>query len=484
MAENQRKVNLDEIITNLIARLEEIRTRDKPQATKTRQEKAAAKPVHTALYTDGRKSDNGKLTVNTYNRYLSRIRKALADTGYKSHQFAPAVMRAAKKHPKLAAKFEAMLDMPFNDALAALTALRKEAIKKNLDYKVIESISSVRKSITPPIMLALAMNEINREDFKGGQASTIRKKQSRLTTLKIADIKDLIIKLLNTAKGHRNEAECLALGIAMATGRRQVEVVLRGDFGLVGRRAGDIRFSGQAKTKEDIGERIIPVLAPATLIDEAIKRMRATDRVQALRDELEGMTGDKLAIEFNARVRNFTTVARGVLLSTFGEKSTINEKTDKPDNWTFKDSRAIYAKTSYVIYMNKERKAGRPISTEDVYFYDKLGHTDVNAKESYKAFHVEIDSESDVTPVKAKEIRDNRLTPAQRLKELKAAAKHGYITGNKTYTNVMARIIERVTDNPEQNITKQWIRDDVKGGKTIRLMEVYRYIEKKGLLAV
>ncbi|KSB67478.1 hypothetical protein LFZ49_22025, partial [Salmonella enterica subsp. arizonae serovar 62:z36:- str. 5335/86] len=72
-------IGIGEIISNLVTEVNEIERSDIPQGDKTRKFKSLASKVKNALYMDKRKyRGNGlknRITANTYNAYMTRIRK-------------------------------------------------------------------------------------------------------------------------------------------------------------------------------------------------------------------------------------------------------------------------------------------------------------------------------------------------------------------------------------------------------------------------
>ncbi|WP_299011978.1 hypothetical protein, partial [uncultured Shewanella sp.] len=56
--------------------------------------------------------------------------------------------------------------------------------------------------------------------------------------------------------------------------------------------------------------------------------------------------------------------------------------------WVLKDGRAIYARITYAEYSASEKKAGRLPMADDLFFKQKLGHTDSATQQNYKQFQM------------------------------------------------------------------------------------------------
>ncbi|HFY9634396.1 TPA: protelomerase, partial [Salmonella enterica] len=84
---------IGEIISNLVTKVDEIERSDISQGDKTRKFKSLASKVKNALYMDKRKyRGNGlknRITANTYNSYMTRIRKQFDDRLH--HNFAQTI---------------------------------------------------------------------------------------------------------------------------------------------------------------------------------------------------------------------------------------------------------------------------------------------------------------------------------------------------------------------------------------------------------
>ena len=474
MAENQRKVDLDKIISGLINNLEEIRNSDAEQKYKTQKEKRLGSSVHKALYSDGRKAERHQVSLTTYNRYLTKVRKAVSQMDYKRFDFDKQITRSIKKFPEHKERLDSYLSLNLNDVLDDMKQWKKEIgipQKGSRNEKLFNEVLGKLNPL-PPIFDSLSLKAADKQRFKAHQVDKIESKQTSLTELKLSDIKEAITELLNTSPSDPRLCEKLALGVSLACGRRQIEVCYLSDFKTVRNNNYKLQVDGIAKNK-DKGKVIIPTLADSKSIIEAVKKLRSHKTMKEIYSFMDASINKNEM--FNNKSRTFTTEANHYLLNKFGKKA------DK-SNWVFKDSRAIYARASYFVYCSEQKQKGCPISAEDIFYTQNLAHTDKDAQKSYKAF--------DVTGNNADRIDHEELvsaggrTPQERIKALKEFSKNPIIEDNKSFRNVMEKMIPMIEKNPTQLITRIWIRNDVKGAKTIRLNELFEKLERENLLMV
>ena len=475
MAANQKKVDLKNIISQLKKELEKARLPENSRR-RSQDEKAAGNRVHALLYSDGRATEStrktGKVSLTTYNRYLTDIRKSLIEMGDVNHTWRAQIKRAIKNHQGHEVRLTAMIDAPLATIITELAAWRAELVG---DRKTVALRELLKNGLRPyPVVFeGLMMKGAFSEDFQIHQKSKIKEKQSALVDVDFDALVALSTELLCVPESDPLHAEKLALGVSLAAGRRQVETCAQGTFSAIPRKPYFLKFYGQAKAKGQKEEFKIPALAPAKLIIDAVKRLRKTDVMRVIFEFMNGVSDSEKNKMFNNKSRCFTLASRDILESHLGKKQ-------NGEQWTFKDSRALYAKAAYLLYKQDQKKAKKQICTEDIFYSEFLGHTDDQAKESYKAFNVSGSKIERITETMIKE-ETEKNSPAARLDGLRSLACKKIITENKTYTNVMCKIIAMIEQSPTQHITKTWMRTDVKGGKTITLNALFEIIEKAGL---
>ncbi|WP_235861193.1 protelomerase family protein, partial [Photobacterium phosphoreum] len=143
--------------------------------------------------------------------------------------------------------------------------------------------------------------------------------------------------------------EALATGIALATGRRAIEVLIQGEFEQIGKYS--ISFSGQAKERTGIDHTNkfeIYSLIDADKVISAIEVLRNYPNIKAMIKELN----DGRHYQFNELVHNRTATH----LNNFMREmmSGANIDTGIGRNWVFKDTRAIYAAICFKLFFDTD----------------------------------------------------------------------------------------------------------------------------------
>ncbi|WP_329502364.1 protelomerase family protein [Pseudomonas aeruginosa] len=190
----------------------------------------------------------------------------------------------------------------------------------------------------------------------------------------------------------------LALGLALATGRREVEILKLAKFEKVGEF--ELEFSGQAKRRGgvDYGDSYrIYTLLQADVVLEAFAKLRAMPEVL----ELQHLDNT----EVNRRVaKTLNTQAKRV----FGNQERV-----------FKDSRAIWARVVFELHFTRDARWAKV--NETVFWREMLGHEDMDTQESYKAFKI------DYTPPAKPAAPASKY--GSRLEALEALDEHEQIAG-------------------------------------------------------
>ena len=475
MAKNQEKVNLSEIISVTVEKFVEIMNEDIKQNRKTQKEKRLAEGCKKALLEGDKRSNPTPVTLFTANKYLSKIRSAISDLGYKHHALAKVVKKLSKQYPEHKTMLDKLETLPLREAadlkkttIDKLFELRKnenDATNKKLISDQYNELSAIK--LAPAFMSYLAFNNDDKREIKDQKDKTIKEKKTHKIVINMSKVTNLIADLLSTSVSDPKRAEKLALGVALATGRRQIEVCVQGNFNKA--EEYKIKFSGIAKSRGSDREVVIPSLAPVDAVLEALEYVRNSELMEKIKGSMTEQSIYSANEMFNNKNRGLTIQASKIFNDAFGVK---------PDSsvWTFKDSRAIYAKTAYEMYKkDSESKNEKTRIDEDIFLTEKLGHNDKDAKDSYKAFEIIPDDITKADPSKLVE-----RTPEQRLDGLKELLNNSAIQQNRLEKN-LERVIEFVEKTPEQQITKIWLRKEVKGGKTIRLNMLQEIIAKAGL---
>ena len=259
----------------------------------------------------------------------------------------------------------------------------------------------------------------------------------------------------------------LVAGLVMASGRRSIEVVsyLTANFKPTKNKL-EAEFTTNAKTKEEKTYRI-PLLVDYETFESALTRLRKTPRISKLLDRVKD--------ENSSDVRN-RLISNSIQhqLSQFIKGFTGNDLAE------LKDGRAMYARIAYVEYCSIERKAGREPNADDLFFQERLGHTEPSTQQSYKKFVVT----NEVNNRTVKQTKNEAIEQAQdsidRLAKLKELFKSEVITDSKAFSKYAEFIIEQVSSNPLTKVASTFIKSNLGGNKGI-ILQFVKIVKEAGL---
>lgn len=183
----------------------------------------------------------------------------------------------------------------------------------------------------------------------------------------------------------------LVIGVALATGRRAVEVIHQGTFKAVNSHC--ILFGGQAKKGRGVVVKPyeIPTLIDTGLIVDAVNRLRNTDKYKDLEKELKSIKPEKRNKAINtacSRMLNYTA------------KRVLDPKTKPKDSLVkFKDSRVIAVQAAILKIMPQPEYKKLDVNV----FLERFnGHDGFKEFENYQ--HVAVTDEQEPEPEEAKPI--------------------------------------------------------------------------------
>lgn len=226
--------------------------------------------------------------------------------------------------------------------------------------------------------------------LKESDAQRVKAQLSNLTTIGINQVIELIHKLLNS--DHMYE---LALGLALATGRRSSEVFCSAQFEVLDKYK--LNFSGQLKKKfwqgnKDI-EYFIYTLVPADLVVSAHDKLRNYDVVKSITDiYLE--TGNTLVInkKFSKGCSNISKKYLGAF--------------DATRKFTFKDTRAIWGAIALNLFFDDPEWEN---CAKEVFLQHQYGHDNPSAQLDYVTFEIVDDKPLQKPLKKANNIIDHNF---------------------------------------------------------------------------
>ena len=368
---SRQKVDLPSIIETMLEELKSVTDSGKTQSEKTKLFKRIADKVKTALHDDGRKSDDVKLALTTYKRYMTTVRNAIKAAGYVHHSLnakialAGTLPRAIKDFPEYADMLEALRNEPaatmgarVNEILKTIRA-DKGNKNRNAAYKAVKFLKTDHE-----VIYHLTMDDVQRADVEDQQQAALDTKKTNTVRMVYADVMAWIHEGFSQERSYSRRAFSLAL----ASGRRAVEIIYTGKF----QKTGDntVMFTGQAKKRAGIDAEAFEIytLVPADEFLSAFDSFRKMEKVAKIHADFADMPKDK---------RNTAINARTAKTMNESAKATMNDS-----QRSFKDSRAIYARICLDTQWDKS-------TDEDIFVSRLMGHDDSKAQAHYKQFAID-----------------------------------------------------------------------------------------------
>lgn len=408
------------------------------------------------------KPEENQITAVTHNRYVTRLRRDLEEMGFLSFSFENDVQEIISIFGKRAGglknidtstykKAKSCIDSEIGKAEKSLKRIKKEATKKE-----VESYLSKLLELKPrnPCMLYLVRTRTERNNMARRLQDRKEKYQKKPRVIEALKVLEMIHALLK-----KDTWQELTLGLALATGRRSVEVIHFGDFKKLGEY--QLSFSGQRKTKMyGSKEFSIPSLVDTDIVINAVERLRSTARIQRLIDNLH-LKGLHEA-EFARQINSSVAATLNQLI-----RDTFNPEGKKKEHWILKDSRAIYARIAYANYVANAKKAGRVPSQDSVFFSDVLGHTDPNEQASYKQFVISDEENLNAYQLKKAKKEGALLEYADRLPLLVEVSTTEAIVSRRAFVKYHDWAIEQVKANNDFVIDTGTLRKQLGGNPKI-----------------
>lgn len=386
----KQKVDLESIKEELINGVIAIDSDDSmTRSVKTKSLTRLATKVKNQLHDDKRRKDTERIATSTYRKYLTNLRRAVTEQNWVHHSLDQQVERLAKRYPEYSEALNDFIGLSITPLRNAWSELLNQ-VKKDANNEAHADIKSMK--LDHEIMRHLTLPSADKANLDESQAEQRYKKISQQVEVSFSWLISTITEFL-TKKSRVVAGESvytynqLALGLGLATGRRQIEVLYQGEIEKVS--SNQVKFIGQAKKRggtDYSDENIIYTLVDADLVIEAWENLRALPEIKDLKQfEALGEVARNSAI--NSRcASNLNTLAK----RTFGDNSFV-----------FKDSRDIWARAVHDLYYLEWRKENGKKS-EDLFWQSMLGHEDTKTQIGYKKFHilydeVETEAENEVT---------------------------------------------------------------------------------------
>lgn len=419
----RQKVVLGDIIKWMIEEVERIDNDENlSRADKTQRIGRLAKRIKNKLYEDGRKAPEDKLKPSSYRRYLTRLRNAVQAQNWRHHAIEETCRRMAKRHPEYTPELHAMAEMTDIVPLRLAYKALKDKIKRDGNEAAYIDVKAMK--IDHEIMRHLNLPSVTRDQMADQAASRLEEKA--LNTIDIGYnwyVTTAVEMLSSSTFSH------LALGVAMATGRRAFEVLTQGRFKKVGEF--ELEFSGQAKQRLGVDYNSsyrIYTLVAADVVLEAIDRLRSIPEGSSL----QGMD----ATEVNRRTAKTLNVLA---------KRVFNDETR-----VFKDTRAIWARIMFETHFKHDARWAK--KSAEVFWREMLGHEDLETQESYKQFKIHYEDEQPKAAA-------HKF--ASRLEGLKALDTHPKIKGRPGLERIHEWVKSAIEADPHAKIHQRAISVNV-----------------------
>lgn len=434
------KIDFRKLVADLKAEVLAIEKSDAPIKEKTRKFKAAGKKFRHRLYGDKRRYGGARkerrITLNTYNAYLSRARKVFEEMGLRHHLLDRNLEWLGKRYPHHADAIGRLAGLPPTETRLAKKALEDQlraaidarhkltkldfsrpSAKRTVDqlrkanpaysnllegllgddpqaaetalFKVLDEAEPLLEDlhdlkVNHEIMYALQMEKGLRKTHTEKKLQTLGVKKRTAVAIHYPHYIQRVTSLLATPPSPVDSTMAaiapLTFALCAATGRRPIEVLVQGEFHPIRLSGGKVdphrlQFSGQAKKRGGDPDQLYTIytLAPANVVLSAIATLRTLPQVASL-PQTEGVDNDTRSL--NAKINGRVAPP----LNAFAKDFFGDNKR------TLKDTRAIYARICYQLWFHRDPRWRS--ADEDVFFAELLGHDDETTQMHYKQFKV------------------------------------------------------------------------------------------------
>lgn len=489
-----RKIDLNELIKNLINDVESVEQSNIPQGQKTAKYKALATKFKNALFNDKRKFKgkglDNRISLKTYSNYLSRTRKLFDNKLH--HSFKKEIKKLSNKYTEYSDLFESWQHAETSKIRIELSELQsklkkgmiliekyksnskntaliksfpewKESIKRGTVIDDVQTgenlLNDLNKiKVNHEIMYHLVMDANERAAIKIKSDNSLKNKKRSTVIIDYQQYMNEIHKIFSIPDDFFNDLQRktiapLAFALAAVSGRRMIEIILTGQFKRASKNS--VIFTGQAKKRieSDTFEREIYTLVDSRLFIQKIKFLRSLP----VFDDIEKIIQKN--INDDNKIRNEKTIINSIFsyhLCSF-TKTFFNDS-----RRVFKDTRAIYARIVYEKYFKTDQRWANV--DEDVFFAEILGHDDDETQLHYKQFKL-ANFDPNYTPTMPE---NTRLIALQNIDNDMPG-----LAGRNAAVKIHDWVKSQIEANQDANITTYSIRKAVSVKPTI----VARYLE-------
>ncbi|MEN9501714.1 MAG: Vibrio virus [Pseudomonadota bacterium] len=316
-----------------------------------------------------------RLAISTYRKYVTNLRNQLRDRNLRHHSLPTVVERYRQRFPAYHALLDALLAADAHTAGLKRLHLLNAATERQ-DPEAFAAFNKIKTD--HEACRHLFVGHMEKMALEQEQAEALHYRKTHTIKINPDSIIKLINHLLTTPTKHHGlvfDYARLAIGIALATGRRAVEVIYTGQFQLIDEHT--LYFTGQAKkragTEGDTPTKLtIPTLVPAPLVVASMQQLRALEPMLDLQARMAQEPNERLS---RALVNKVTSINLNVKI-----KQLMGE------TFTFKDTRAMYARMAYAQFFNTHYWQN---IDEDEFFRRLLGHQDYETVKAYRCIQLD-----------------------------------------------------------------------------------------------
>ncbi|WML90789.1 protelomerase family protein [Thiothrix lacustris] len=332
---------------------------------------------HTALnaFAEFRKRSDPRLAISTYRSYITELKNKMRDKNMRHHSLPIVIARYKKQYPA----YTTLLDrLNTEDAnTAGLIRLKLiELAQENTDQMAYAAFTKIKTD--HEATRHLFVDHMEKAILEREQAESLNYRKTHTIKINPDSVTALITALLTEMTWRKNKKppySHLAIGLALATGRRAVEVLYTGAFETTDNNA-LLLFTGQAKKRPGMAQTekmLIPILADADIILAGLAQLRASPEMVSLHKRAKAQPTER---EGRAEINRTAANLNSAIKRMFG------------DNFTFKDTRAIYSR---MVCDRFFRTGIWKDVDEDEFFRQILGHDDYDTIKSYKRIQLDKD---------------------------------------------------------------------------------------------
>ena len=495
-----QKIDLQGALNYLMSELEFVDSSDLTQSQKTaRYKRIASKIKNTYLHDSDKYKQSNRLALPSLNKYLTRLRTAVRAADFKHHSLLSDSPRSWSFENEDGTKREyytlAKVLNNYPDYYDLLITLRSEpalTLRKRLKEVAEQVISSEQPTkkerelfniltrklkVEHEILFHLSLDSAQKNKLKSKQSAALIKKQTDVVTINRHKLSNIINSGLNNKSIYKQ-----AFALALASGRRSIEILKTGDFELINEST--VLFSGQAKKRAGSEDSPYPIktLIPSNEFIEAFTRFRQSDDIANIYNIVEEQrldlinNGNVVSTDYENSALNAYCAKS---LNTNAKRAMIDSGLAKHDKnggaiytgtntqVSFKDSRAIYAAVCLLEYHDIDA----PTLDDNAYVTSLMGHEAGNAHVHYRQFKIDYAHALSDAPAESAPAE-----PVDAVEEFDASVKSLNLPAK--LLAIHARTVEWMRSVPNKALTPSILEKAAKAGNRALIWD-YLQIEGK-----